>query len=198
MKPYGRTLTIAGLAGHADELATETSQIHLLSITAAQDAPPARPAESWALGWKVAGVLAFGQSLLFLALWLWLCASAGAATPAPAEETEYRTIPSTYAPIRARDPFVKTGVRPDTAKVLPSGTVSFQLQGILYQGDNSSAIINDTLVTLNKTVTLSAGTSEIQIKAVEIGREHVVLEAGGQRVELHLNPQDSAAGNKPK
>ena len=52
----------------------------------------------------VVGLLAFGQSLIFLAIWLLICASAGAA-PAKKPEFSADLQLSTYEPTKKRDPF---------------------------------------------------------------------------------------------
>ena len=72
-----------------------------------------------------------------------------------------------------------------------SATVAIRLQGILYQPAHPSAIVNDQLLTLDKTVTLNTGGGTITVRALEITRDRVVLESAGQKVELHLNSQSS-------
>jgi hypothetical protein len=140
---------------------------------------------------QVVGVLAFGQSLLFLLLWLFWSISAGAAQPA-AEENKLKLQESSYAPTKGRDPFFVPKELVVKANVA-TATVSLNLQGILYEANNPSAIVNDQLVTLNKTVTLTVGGAELQVKAIQITRDLVVLEVGGQRTELHLTQE-----TKPK
>ena len=144
---------------------------------------------------RTVAIMAFCQSLLFLVLWLLICARAGAATPA---KTEFRPdlVASAYNSVKPRDPFGKVGAGKDF-KALPGAAVAFRLEGILFSAVSPSAIVNGTLVTLNKTVTLSAGNGEIQVKAVEITRERVVIEAGGQRVELQLNSRDPKEQTRP-
>ena len=140
---------------------------------------------------RIVGILAFCQSLMFLALWLLMCAAAGAAN-APIEFVpDLKT--STYQPTNARDPFAKPGIAMQATKTAPTIPISLQLQGILYQPANPSAIVNDKLLTLNKIVSFNTGNSEVQVKAVEITRESVVLDIGGQRVELRLSPSSPPA-----
>lgn len=142
------------------------------------------------IGWML--VLAFSQSLLFLAFWLYFCTSAGAETPAAAGDDPKLQV-SSYSPSKTRDPFVKAGAGAGVGTQL-TGVDSnmFHLQGILYQPTDPSAIVNNKLVSLNKIVTLTTDAGEIQIKAVEITRDRVVMEAGGQKVELRLIPPGAA------
>jgi hypothetical protein len=131
-------------------------------------------------------ILAFAQSMLFLALLLMLCANAGAANQVSAEfKPEIQK--STYAPAKIRDPFLPDGTTGE-AKPTPATSFAFELQGILYQRSDPAAIVNDQLMRLNKTITLEGKNGSIEVKAVEITRDRVVLEAGGQRTELRLNP----------
>jgi hypothetical protein len=139
---------------------------------------------------RTAVLLAFGQSLLFLVLWLFVCLSAGAATGTPTPPG-FRLEPSVYKPGKTRDPFMVAGAARASVTGVASRPVDFRLQGILFESANPSAIINDQLVTLNKIVSLSAGGVDIQVKAVEITRERVVLEVGGQQVELRMDAQES-------
>jgi len=138
------------------------------------------------------GILAFVQSLLFLVIWLWICGSAGAATT-PKVGFNPDLQQSRYDPVKQRDPFAKAGATTAAGKTLPAAARVFHLSGILYQPGNPSAVVNDKLLTLNKTVTLNAGNGEVQVKAVEITRDRVVLEAGGQKVELRMNLQNPPA-----
>lgn len=130
---------------------------------------------------RLVSLLAFGQALAFLTFWLLTCVSVGAAT---GFNTELQS--STYEPTKSRDPIARVGGAAVEGKVGPAG---FALEGILYQVSHPSAIINGQLVTLNKTVTVIAGSVPTQVRAVEIGRTKVVLEVAGQKVELFLNQQ---------
>lgn len=143
---------------------------------------------------RIVGVLAFGQSLLFLVIWLWLCASAGAATPATDVQVDMQLQLSTYSPAKIRDPFGKSPVVRTSTTVEVANPASFlQLQGILYDRTNPAAMVSDHLMTLNKTVTFATDEGEFQARAVEITRDRVVLEAGGSKVTLRL----SGASSKP-
>jgi hypothetical protein len=142
---------------------------------------PMLPALRWV------SLLAFGQAIAFLAFWLFICASAGAAPAKPAQPFTLDLQLSAYEPTKARDPMTKVGAVSPEAKLLPGAAIPFVLEGILYQASNPSAVVNGKLLTLDKTVSLSIGTSEVQVRAIEIGRDKVVLEASGQKVELRLN-----------
>jgi len=135
------------------------------------------------------GVLAFVHSLVFLAIWLLICASAGAGTT-PQGSFDGDLQKSVYKPVKQRDPFNLAGVTASDSKVLPTATIALHLEGILYQPGNPAAIVNGTLVTLNKTASINAGNGEIQVRAIEITRNRVVLQAGDQKVELLLNSQN--------
>ncbi len=139
-----------------------------------------------ALRWV--GLMAFAQSLLFLVVWLLVCAAAGAA-PAGKAGFHPELVVSTYEPTKTRDPFGKVGGTTPEVKALPGTPIALQLEGILYEATNPAAIVNGRLLTLNKTVTLTAGNGEVTVRAVEITRDHVVVEAGGQRTELRLSTQ---------
>ena len=137
---------------------------------------------------RVVGLMAFAQSVAFLILWLLVCASAGAA---PTKRSEFNPVLqlSSYQPSRARDPFGKVGFTGAAPKAVPGSTITLQLEGILFEKSNPSAIVNGHLLTLDKTVTLSTTTGEVEVRATEITRDHVVVQAGEQKVELRLNPQ---------
>ncbi len=139
---------------------------------------------------RLVGLMAFGQSLLFLAIWLMICASAGAAGVNKVDFSPDLQL-SDYQPAKGRDPFGGMGAADASVGSIPIGTVAFQLQGILYQSRNPSAIVNNRLLTLNKTVTLETGIGTVEVRAVEITRNHVILESRGQKVELHLDPAKS-------
>ncbi len=137
---------------------------------------------------QVVGVMAFGQSLLFLAVWLIVCWSAGA-TAVPPAKSKQELKPSTYETAAARDPFRKRGPSA-VAAIVSNVSLDFRLQGILYSASRPSAMVNNALIELNKPVTLTCANGQIQVKAVEITRDKVVLEVGGQRIELRLAGPD--------
>jgi len=154
-----------------------------------RDAWQSPSVRGWPSRLQIVGILAFVQSLLFVAIWLWVCAVAGAAPPAKSDfDPDLRL--SRYDPVKQRDPFVPSGRAKAGSASGPGqavGALDFRLEGILYQAKNPSAVVNGVLLTLNKTVTLNTGNGEVQVKAVEITRDRVVLEASGQKVELRMN-----------
>ena len=139
---------------------------------------------------RLVGLMAFGQSLLFLAIWLLICASAGAAGVKNVDFNRDLQL-SEYQPAKARDPFGGMAGASANVEPTPIGTLAFQLQGILYQTKNPSAIVNNQLLTLNKTVTLETGIGTVEVRAIEITRNLVVLESRGQKVKLQLNSSNS-------
>lgn len=134
---------------------------------------------------RVVGILAFCQMIFFAVLFLFLCAHAGAATPSqPNFKPELKL--SSYSPEKARDPFGGETAKSSGGSATTEGTVGLKLQGILYQATNPSAIINGQLVLVNKPTMVRMGPGEVEVKAVEITRNAVVLEVGGQKIELKL------------
>ena len=182
------------------DLTTSTPRGIILAVPAQNCAgleavEPAAHRRSTGSAMRTVAIMAFCQSLLFLLLWLAICVRAGAATP-PQTTFQPYLIVSAYNPVTQRDPLGKSGLSQES-KVAPGVAVAFRLEGILYSPSSPSAIVNGTLVTLNKTVTLTDGNGQTQVKPVEITRERVVLETGGQRVELRLNPRDPQEQTRP-
>jgi hypothetical protein len=112
---------------------------------------------------------------------------------AAAAPTEYKPElrQSTYAPAAVRDPFGGTVTQPAvTGKVAmataPAASFPFRLEGIMYEPRQPSAIINNQVVVLQKTVVLRSGGLAVEVRAVEIAADRVVLEVGTERVELRL------------
>jgi hypothetical protein len=136
---------------------------------------------------RIVGVLAFGQSLLFLAFWLLICFSAGAA---PAKKAEFNTdlSLSTYEPTKQRSPLSSLELKVSQGKVEPGAPIKLQLDGILYEASNPAAIVNGQVLLLNKVVILNSGGGEVPVRAVEITRSRVVVETGGHQIELRLSP----------
>ncbi len=66
------------------------------------------------------------------------------------------------------------------------GVDQLKLQGILYNAAKSSALVNDQLVELNKTAKVHTQQGDVEVKALQITRELVLLDVGGQKVELRL------------
>jgi hypothetical protein len=143
---------------------------------------------------RIVGILAFCQALAFVVLFLFLCTRAGAATEGKTTSS-LELNPSVYLPQSARDPFgaeIPKTVDGTAAPVRLEGTDALKLQGILYNKVNPSALVNDQLVELNKTVKVHTTQGEVEVKALEITRDRVSLDVGGQKVELRLG------GNEPK
>jgi hypothetical protein len=148
---------------------------------------------------RVVGILAFCQAIFFLTLFLFLCALAGAATETKSEPRPALT-PSTYTTQTVRDPFgaevLKTSGTTAAGSIRAASAEGFKLMGILYDAAHPAALVNDQLVELNKPVRMRIGQGEVEIKAVTITRDQVVLEVGGQKQELRLGGTDRAKGSK--
>jgi hypothetical protein len=147
---------------------------------------------------RIVGVLAFCQAVFFLVLFLFICARAGAAT-------EGKTVPSlelnlsTYAAQTQRDPFGSEAPKSGGtgAKAAPStGIESFKLMGILYDAANPAALVNSQLVDLKKPVKVQTDQGEVEVKALTITRDTVLLEVGGQKMELRLGGTERDKGSK--
>jgi hypothetical protein len=145
-----------------------------------------RPAASSSLSvpLRIVGILAFCQALVFIVLFLFICARAGAATEGkPSSGLELSS--SVYTPQNARDPF-GSQVPNATGTTQPVATGQMKLQGILYNAVNPSALVNDQLVELNKLTKVHTGQGEVEVKALKITRDLVLLDVGGQKIELRL------------
>jgi len=142
---------------------------------------------------RVVGVLAFCQMVVFLVLLLFICARAGAATTSNST-ARLELIPSTYATPTERDPFgseIPKFVTPTTAgTTLSAGADTFKLMGILYDAVKPTALINNEIVELNKPVKVETRQGVVQIKALSITRDAVVLDVQGQKMELRLGGDD--------
>jgi hypothetical protein len=73
---------------------------------------------------------------------------------------------------------------------------AFKLQGILYQPSSPSALVNDTLVTLNQSYVIQTLVGSVSVKVAEVSPEKVVLLAGAQSIELRLAETNSSAPKK--
>ena|ERR1017187_1142758 len=133
---------------------------------------------------RIVGILAFCQALVFIVFFLFICARAGAAT-AGNPTSGLELSPSAYTPQSVRDPF-GSEVPKSTGATRLMGTESLKLHGILYNAANPSALVNDQLVELNKTAKVHTEQGDVEVKALKITRELVVLDVGGQKVELRL------------
>jgi hypothetical protein len=107
---------------------------------------------------------------------------------------------STYTAQTQRDPFgaevPNTTKAADVQTPVTAGADSFKLMGILYSPTSPSALVNNELVELNKPVRVQIGQGEVQVKALSITRDTVVLDVGGQRVELRLGGNERAGESK--
>ena len=140
---------------------------------------------------RIVGVLAFCQIVVFALLLLFICACAGAATKNTAN-AKLELIPSTYAPQNDRDPFgghalKSTNTASDAVNVTDT---DFRLMGILYDPVKPVALVNNGVVELNKPVKLSTGQGIVEVTAVAIRRDAVVLSVSGQKLELRLGGKD--------
>jgi|GEM_PF-2064117 len=107
---------------------------------------------------------------------------------------------SVYKPDKGRDPFLKPGATATGSggiKTVTAGQLVFRLQAILWSPTNPSAVVNDQFLDLNKTAVFHTTSGDVEVKAVEIGREQAVLEVAGQRLELKLNPEQPS-GKPPE
>jgi hypothetical protein len=147
---------------------------------------------------RVVGILAFCHALFFLVLFLFICAHAGAAVSKSSPALQLN--PSTYTAQTQRDPFgsevPKSAGAADARTTVTAGADSFKLMGILYSPTNPSALVNNELVELNKPVRVQIGQGEVEVKALVITRDTVVLEVGGQRMELRLGGNERAGESK--
>jgi hypothetical protein len=138
---------------------------------------------------RVVGVLAFCQVIVFLVLFLFLCARVGAATESKSGHN-LELIPSTYTTQNPRDPFGAQVA--GSADTNGAGTVTsvdagaMKLMGILYDAAHPSALVNDQLLELNRPVKMQTAQGEVEVKALKITRDLVVLQVGGQQMELRL------------
>lgn len=179
----------AGNFEHTGSQSLLGSRSAALAVT--RQAGPLSAGRSWPNSLRLVGILAFVQSLIFLVIWLLVCANAGAAT-ASKDSFNPNLQQSVYNPVTQRDPFSPAGAPAASAATVTAAPSDFRLEGILYQPGSPSAIVNDALLTMGKTATIDVGGGQIQVKAIEITRNRVVLEAGGQKVELLLNPPNPA------
>ena len=105
-------------------------------------------------------------------------------------------IHSAYKPGVLRDPFLKPGLTAGSSasRLATTSHGTFRLQAILWSPTDPSADVNGAWLSSNKSVILNTASGNVEVKAVEIGRDRVVLEIAGQRVELKLNPEQPAGG----
>lgn len=175
------------------------------SVTPSEWAPEEvyqpKPSGDLSAPMRIVGVLAFCQAILFLVLFLFLCARAGAATASKSTPSLELTL-SSYTTQTARDPFgsevPKAGNAAGATAAASVGASSFTLGGILYDAASPAALVNDQLVELNKPVKVQTGQGEVEVKAVTITHDLVVLEVGGQKVELRFGGGESGTKQDSK
>jgi len=56
--------------------------------------------------------------------------------------------------------------------------------------------VNDKVVELNKPVTVKTAQGDVPVRALEITREVVLLEVGGQKLELRLGAANRATASE--
>ena len=74
--------------------------------------------------------------------------------------------------------------------------VELKLQGIMYDAVRPAALVNDKLVELKKPIVLRTERGDVEVKALEITREIVLLDVGGQKLELRLGAANRATATK--
>jgi hypothetical protein len=118
-------------------------------------------------------------------------------------------VESRYAPEKKRDPFDRPGQQTTRTITNNTNTTSvvevvkpeippslFRLEAIVWDPRRPEALINGQRLEMNKPVTMQVGGNRMRVIAVEIGRERVVLDVEGQKVEVRL--EDAIAPLKPK
>ena len=122
-------------------------------------------------------------------LFLFLCARVGAATETKSGN-KFELVLSTYTTQTTRDPFgsqlAASTETNGTGMVTSVGADTLKLTGILYDAVHPSALVNDQLLELNRVVKMHTAQGEVEIKALKITRELVVLQVGEQTMELRL------------
>lgn len=147
---------------------------------------------------------------LFVAVLAW--GAAAPTAPAPSGfSPEMRE--STYQPQRQRDPFLRTDLpEPKTPEKVQKDTPvrpirasqpkpkisasAFRLQAILRDHRGLLAVVNGERLELNKPVQMPLESERRTVKAVEIGRDYVVLEVQGQRLKVRM--EEASSEPKPR
>ena len=124
-----------------------------------------------------------------------LCRLGATTGPAPLSNDEFqpRLNMSVYQPVAPRDPFLTPGARVSPANSTLADATMFRIDGVFGSPKKMTAIVNGAALSLNKPIVLDTTSGRIQVKAVKITFEGVVLEIGGQRVEVKR-----VADNLPK
>lgn len=92
---------------------------------------------------------------------------------------------SVYQPTVTRDPFLPARAAA-TKSVASADQSEFQLQGLLWDNTNPAVIVNNEMLVLNRPKKVLTSRGQVEVTAVEITRQRVVLEAGGTKIELPL------------
>jgi len=108
----------------------------------------------------------------------------GAPVPLPSGEFPPQLNRSVYQPVVARDPFRQPGASdgPTCRKTVDSSL--FHIDGLFGSTKKMTAIVNGSALSLNTPVVLDSTSGRIQVKAVKITYDGVILEIGSQRVEV--------------
>lgn len=194
MKSYAQSVAWIQRDGSKDDAVIDTSitvRRHSPTWRSQERSVDCRPASNTGLSGplRLVGILAFCQTIFFLVLFLFLCARAGAATESkPGNSLEL--VLSTYTTQTTRDPFGSQSAGATdtngTAAATSVGADTLKVSGILYDAHHPSALVNDQLLELNRPVKMHTAQGEVEIKALKITRELVVLQVGEQTMELRL------------
>ncbi len=147
---------------------------------------------------RVVRILAFCQAIIFLVLFLFVCAWTGAATESKST-ADLQVTSSSYAPKKERNPFGSGTVDPADSPAKADHVIApslLKLSGILYDPVHPSAVVNGQLVELKKAVRVPTEQGEIEVKALRIGRESILVEVGGREHELWLSGREPDKQNK--
>ena len=115
----------------------------------------------------------------------------------PSAEFQPRLTTSVYQPVAPRDPFLKPGASNLPGRLTTANPALLHLDGFLGSTNNLTAIVNGLALNLNQPVVLETPSGRIQIKAVQITFARVIVEVGGQRVELKRTTENPAPKPAP-
>ena len=119
-------------------------------------------------------------------------------------------MPSVYQPKNLRDPFLRVGQEMSHAIIKTSSTATtttaeravpasaFRLQAIINVPPNPVAQVNDQELILNKLTALETPVGTFQIKMIQIHSNRIVIDVGGQQIELKLEDFDTTTQSKGK
>lgn len=164
---------------------SETTAAHVEQRVIPERAALRRPALT-AVQWV--GILAFGQSVIFLVVWLFVCASAGAA-PALTDWANPPIKLSTYEPQQGRDPLRAAGSATQALggePLVEARVEALRLQGIVYDATRPSAMVNNEILYVGRATRLATSDGTVEVTAVAITRDRVTVEIGGKQIELQM------------